>query len=30
MLDNDPLLDPLEITPEMLLKARQQSAQAVV
>jgi hypothetical protein len=26
MLDNEPLLGPLEVTPEMLPKARQQSA----
>ena len=30
MLDNEPLLEPLEITPEMLLKARQQMAQSAV
>jgi hypothetical protein len=30
MLDNEPLLEPLEVTPEMLLKARQQLAQPAV
>jgi hypothetical protein len=28
MLDNEPLLEPLEVTPEMLLKARQQMAES--
>jgi hypothetical protein len=30
MLDNEPLLEPLEVTPEMLSKARQQLAQSAV
>jgi hypothetical protein len=30
MLDNEPLLEPLEVTPDMPLKARQQLAQSAV